>query len=121
MTKVIGPLISCICVTENRPAFMPWLLWNFDRQRWPDRRCRSKRELVIVDSSPEPFRAAGRDDVRVVTAPPGTGVARKRNLGLQEARGEIVAWFDDDPISFHSDASLDCRSGTEIRRARAVI
>jgi glycosyltransferase involved in cell wall biosynthesis len=75
---------------------MPWLLWNFDRQRWADRRCRSKRELVIIDSSPEPFSVGGRDDVRVVTAPPGTGVARKRNLGLQEARGEIVTWFDDD-------------------------
>jgi glycosyltransferase involved in cell wall biosynthesis len=83
-------LASCICVTEGRPAFMPWLLWNFDRQHWPG------RELVIVDSSPEPFHVPGRDDVRVVAAPPGTGVARKRNLGLQAARGEIVTWFDDD-------------------------
>lgn len=90
MSNVTEPLVSCICVTERRPAFMPWLLWCFDRQRWP------RRELVIVDSSPEPFQAIGRDDVRVVTAPPGTGVAQKRNLALREAWGKIVTWFDDD-------------------------
>ncbi|MBN1978941.1 MAG: glycosyltransferase [Anaerolineae bacterium] len=90
MSDEVKTLVSCICVTEGRPAFMPWLLWNFDRQHW------FRRELLIVDSSPEPFSVDGRGDVRVVTAPPGTGVARKRNLGLREARGDIVTWFDDD-------------------------
>ena len=71
------PLVSCLCVTEGRPAFMPWLLWCFDRQQWPH------RELVIVDSSPQPFQAGGRDDVRVVTAPPGTPTATS---GLSGAR-----------------------------------
>ncbi len=84
------PLVSCLCVTEGRRAFMPWLLWCFDRQTWP------RRELVIVDSSLEPFQVAGRDDLRVVTAPPGSGVASKRNLALREAAGDFIAWFDDD-------------------------
>ena len=84
------PLVSCLCVTESRPAFMPWLLWCFDRQSWLN------RELVIVDSSTEPFRVSGRDDVRVIAAPPGAGVARKRNLAIAQARGEIITWFDDD-------------------------
>ncbi|MCB0253958.1 MAG: glycosyltransferase family 2 protein [Anaerolineae bacterium] len=83
-------LISCLCVTENRPAFMPWLLWCFDRQRWP------RRELVIVDSSAEPFTAGERDDVRVLSAPSGMGVAAKRNLALEAAQGDIITWFDDD-------------------------
>jgi hypothetical protein len=83
------PLVSCLCVTERRSAFMPWLLWNFDRQTF-----RSK-ELVIVDSSPEPFRSE-RADVRVLTAPPGTNVPTKRNLALDAATGSVVAWFDDD-------------------------
>jgi glycosyltransferase involved in cell wall biosynthesis len=69
---------------------MPWLLWCFDRQ------LHARRELVIIDSSPEPYQPAGREDVRVVPAPPGTSVAVKRNLALQEARGEIITWFDDD-------------------------
>jgi glycosyltransferase involved in cell wall biosynthesis len=83
------PLVSCLCVTENRPAFMPWLLWNYGRQTW------SRRELIIVDSSDQPF-ASDQPDVRIIPTAPGTGVAAKRNLALEAARGEIVAWFDDD-------------------------
>src|SRR5690242_11718893 len=81
--------VSCLCVTERRPAFIPWLLWNFDRQLYP------RKELVIVDSSPEPFRS-DREDVRVVVAPPGTNVPAKRNLALEAVRGSALAWFDDD-------------------------
>ncbi len=82
-------LISCLCITENRPAFLPWLFWNYDKQRWP------QRELLIVDSSPEPF-VTDRGDVRVISAAPGTNVPTKRNLALQHAQGEIITWFDDD-------------------------
>lgn len=84
-----GPLVSCLCVTEDRPAFMPWLLWNYDRQGW------AKRELVIVDSSAQPL-VVDRQDVRVIRAQHRAGVARKRNLALEHARGEIFTWFDDD-------------------------
>jgi glycosyltransferase involved in cell wall biosynthesis len=90
MTELHTPLVSCLTVTESRATFMPWLLWCFDRQEYPH------RELVIVDSSPEPWRLVGRDDVRVLAAPPGTGVAAKRNQALEAARGEIITWFDDD-------------------------
>jgi len=89
-------LFSCLCVTEGRAAFMPWLLWGFQRQTWPD------KELVIVDSSPAPatpataFAGHGPVPVRVMKAPPGTGVPAKRNQALRAARGRYVAWFDDD-------------------------
>jgi hypothetical protein len=85
-----SPLVSCLCVTEDRPAFMPWLLWGFDRQTWP------AKELVIVDSSAMPFSLPGRDDVRVLSASRGARVASKRNLALAAATGAVVAWFDDD-------------------------
>jgi hypothetical protein len=84
-----GPLVSCLCVTEGRPEFMPWLLWGFDRQTY------ARRELVIVDSSTEPF-VSPRPDVRVIVADPGTNVPTKRNLALGAARGAVIAWFDDD-------------------------
>jgi len=83
------PLVSCLCVTEDRLAFMPWLLWNYDRQNW------TERELVIVDSSVEPL-VVDREDVRVIRTHHRAGVAHKRNLALKHARGEIVTWFDDD-------------------------
>jgi hypothetical protein len=68
---------------------MPWLLWSYERQDYRN------KELVIVDSSPEPtsLQALG---VRVLAAPPGTNIPRKRNLALAAAAGQYVAWFDDD-------------------------
>jgi len=82
-------LVSCLCVTEGRRAFIPWLLWGYDRQTWRE------RELIIVDSSPVPWRS-DRPDVRVIAASPGTNVPTKRNLALGAASGTWVAWFDDD-------------------------
>jgi glycosyltransferase involved in cell wall biosynthesis len=93
-------LISCLCVTENRPAFIPWLLWCFDRQTW------KHRELVIIDSSAEPCSVSGRDDVQVIAVPEGTSVAAKRNRALEEAAGEIITWFDDDDWQHPSKLSL---------------
>lgn len=82
-------LASGLCITENRSSFIPWLIWCYDRQTWPH------KELVIVDSSTEPF-VSNRSDIRVVQVDSGTGVARKRNSALKEARGEVITWFDDD-------------------------
>jgi hypothetical protein len=83
-------LVSCLCVTEDRPAFLPWLLWNYEKQDY------STRELVIVDSSrtaePSPCDPA----ITVVRCPPQTSVARKRNLAVEAARGTVITWFDDD-------------------------
>lgn len=79
--------VSFLCVTENRPEFMPWLLWNYDRQEWPD------KELIIVDSSPTPFKTKQKD-ARVVAA--AGNVPTKRNIALGEASGEYVTWLDDD-------------------------
>lgn len=84
-----APLVSCLCVTEDRAAFMPWLLWGYDRQSY------TRRELVIVDSSTPPL-ALERPDVRVISAPYGTNVPTKRNIAMAAARGDFFAWFDDD-------------------------
>ncbi len=83
------PLVSCLCVTESRAEFWPWLWWGFAKQDWRN------RELVVVDGSPVPVVV---DDprVRVVGVLPGSSVAVKRNAALRAARGSVVAWFDDD-------------------------
>lgn len=85
-----GLLVSCLCVTESRPSFIPWLLWNFRKQDYP------ARELIVVDSSPHSLSSILPADVTIVRCPPGTSVARKRNVAWEAARGEFVAWFDDD-------------------------
>lgn len=84
-----APLVSCLCVTESRAEFWPWLWWSFAKQDYEN------RELVVVDSSPDPV-VSNDPQIRVVTAVPGTVVSVKRNLALREARGSVVAWFDDD-------------------------
>jgi len=84
------PLVSALCVTEDRPEFIPWLLWNHAKQDHP------RRELIIVDSSREALTGSESEDVRVISCAPGTTVARKRNLALRAARGDLITWFDDD-------------------------
>jgi glycosyltransferase involved in cell wall biosynthesis len=83
-------LVSCLCVTEARSAFMPWLLWNYHKQAYRD------RELIVVDGSERDGAFAWPADVTVVRCARGASVARKRNLAMEVASGDIVAWFDDD-------------------------
>jgi glycosyltransferase involved in cell wall biosynthesis len=60
-------------------------------------------EVVVVDDASTdetPDRLAGLDDdrVRVVRHPERRGVAVARNSGIQAARGEWVAFLDDDDV-----------------------
>ncbi len=89
MIRQADKKVSCLCVTEDRAAFIPWLLWCFDRQEW------TNKELVIIDSSAEPLKS-NRADIRVITTKSGLPVAEKRNLAIKAAHGEIITWFDDD-------------------------
>lgn len=82
--------MSCLCVTEDREAFLPWLAWNYRKQDYP------ARELVVVDGSREPPALPDDLAATVVRCPPGTNVARKRNLAVEAARGSVLTWFDDD-------------------------
>lgn len=83
-------MIDCLCVTERRPEWMPWTIWQFDRQTATEKR------LIIVDSSPVPMSPIpGRDDIIIVRAP-GRNIAEKRNLALRAATSPLAAWWDDD-------------------------
>lgn len=78
--------ISVLTVTQDRPEFLPWLLWNYERQKWAD------KELILVDSSKKPAKLAG---VKVIHAP-GANVPAKRNIALEAAKGDAITWLDDD-------------------------
>lgn len=90
------PLVSCLCVTRNRRKFIPQMVDCFLSQTY------SHKELVIVtDGDPEcesvTDLVSGVQGVRLVTLPghPPT-LGEKRNLGVLECHGEIIAHLDDD-------------------------
>lgn len=87
-------LVSCLCVTHERPEWMPWLLHQFHKQeglRDVD------TELVVIDSSKVPL-AADSPSVRVISCD-SAAIATKRNVALSAANGSYIAWFDDDDWS----------------------
>ena len=74
-------------------------------------------EIVVVDDASSDGTAGiltrlatSHDALRVVTQPANGGVAAARNRVLAEARGEFVAFFDDD------DESLPERVGAQLAR-----
>ena len=95
-------MISCLCVTHERPEFMPWVEHQFLKQTGEDFRGYRKNgdsefgsELIIIDSSVTPW-ISENPRVRVVHAPGASGIAEKRSRVLEYASGEFISWFDDD-------------------------
>jgi glycosyltransferase involved in cell wall biosynthesis len=88
----VKPLVSCVLVTRDRPAFCRQALRCFVAQDYPN------KELVVVDDGAAPIEAlcAGVPNLTYVrlTAPAPTGT--KLNLGIEAARGHILQKLDDD-------------------------
>src|SRR5690349_17228042 len=89
-----SPLVSVIMPTRNRCAYLSTAIASVKAQTYPH------WELVIVDDAsddPTPTLLATVDDPRVrsVRIQLG-GCCAARNAGLDAARGEIIAYLDDD-------------------------
>ncbi|HYW73191.1 MAG TPA: glycosyltransferase [Pyrinomonadaceae bacterium] len=86
------PLVSCIMPTYNRRAYLPQSLQCFLHQDYPN------RELLVIDDGSD---AVGdltgiAENIRYVRVPRRMSIGAKRNLACQQARGEIIAHWDDD-------------------------
>jgi hypothetical protein len=103
-----GMKISCLAITEDRPEFMPWLVWNYAKQDWPD------KKLIVVDTSESlesadlllenPYFKEFPDEILLNrTLPHKSLVATKRNYAMDLVEGDVITWFDDD------DWSWSCR------------
>lgn len=86
------PLVSCVMVTRGRAAFVQQSISYFQAQDYPH------RELVIVyeDEADLPDPMPGDTRVRCKRVSPGLALGAKRNIGVAEARGDIIAQWDDD-------------------------
>jgi len=88
-------MISVITPTRNREARLQTMYRCFAAQSWP------VRELLILDDSPAPsafFSAINDRRVIYRHSPTPIGLGEKRNLLAAEARGELIAHFDDDDL-----------------------
>jgi len=90
------PLVSVVLPTRDRAALLPRAVASVRVQTYPH------WELLVVDDGSvdeTPAMLAGIADTRVRTfRSDGGGVCGARNLALRRARGEIIAYLDDDNL-----------------------
>ena len=88
----MSELVSCILATRDRNRFFPQALRCYLSQRW------TERELIVVDDGEEPVASlcAGIPGVRYLRLDRVTATGTKLNLGIENARGEVLVKIDDD-------------------------
>lgn len=92
-----APFISVIVPTYNRPDLIKNCVASLLALHYP------KYEIIVVDNAPkdeataELIRGISEDNPQVrYVREERAGVARARNLGMQAAKGTILAYVDDD-------------------------
>jgi glycosyltransferase involved in cell wall biosynthesis/GT2 family glycosyltransferase len=97
-----APFVSVVIPTRDRPALAVEAVDSVLASQYPADRF----EVILVDNRPveewdpdEPRTGALADDRVRVLHEPIAGGANARNKGLAEAKGEIVAFTDDDVIA----------------------
>ncbi|PYP85743.1 MAG: hypothetical protein DMF61_15535 [Blastocatellia bacterium AA13] len=100
------PFVSCIMPTFNRRRFVPRAIYYFLSQDYPE------KELLILDDGVESAADLIPDDpcVRYVRLEGREVLGRKRNLACEEARGDIIAHWDDDDWMARSRLSYQVRN-----------
>lgn len=86
------PLVTCILPTRNRRVFVGQAVRYFLRQDYPE------RELLVVDDGDDPVGDLVPENAwcRYLRLDRRYSVGEKRNRGCREARGELIAHWDDD-------------------------
>lgn len=86
------PLVSCILPTRNRADFVLQSIRYFERQDYPE------RELIVVDDGDDGLaaRLPASPRIRYLRLDRRHSIGAKRNLACREARGQILAQWDDD-------------------------
>ena len=86
--------MTCLCLTRDRPEWLPRAIENFQAQTF------ESRELVIVASGADVRRLMPSDPrIRYFHLAGRPLIGPARNFGCEQARGAIVAHWDDDDFS----------------------
>jgi glycosyltransferase involved in cell wall biosynthesis len=107
MSLPTSPRVSVILPTHNRPTLLREALDSLCVQTFTD------WEAIIIDDASTPAVTLDRDDarVRIIRHEIAQGGAAAKNTGIQNARGEILAFLDDD----------DCYEPRYLERALDVL
>jgi len=93
-TRVVPrePLVSCIMPTFNRRVWVKRAVAYFLRQDY------EARELIIIDDGSEPVGdlLPKGPAIRYLRLDERASIGTKRNIGCEQARGSIIAHWDDD-------------------------
>jgi GT2 family glycosyltransferase len=89
------PLVSIVVPTRNRPALLMRVIEALTHQSY------NHFEIIVVDQSDEenhliePLIAGSSRPLRIIRDR-AKGAARARNIGLRDAKGELVLYLEDD-------------------------
>jgi glycosyltransferase involved in cell wall biosynthesis len=86
------PLVTCVMPTRDRAEFALHAVELFRRQDY------EPRELIVVDDGGDDLGARLPADPRIrhLRVPAGESIGAKRNRACAEARGTLIAQWDDD-------------------------
>ncbi|WP_158167039.1 glycosyltransferase family 2 protein [Mycolicibacterium smegmatis] len=85
------PSVSVVIATIGRPS-LACAVQSTLGQTYP------VDEILVVAEPDVQVRLPGDDRIKVLAAPPGHGPARSRQLGIDAARGTVIALLDDDDL-----------------------
>lgn len=95
-TKTFAPLVSVAVCTRNRPDELALCLDALDRIEY------DALDILIIDNAPDDDTTAGLVRTRYphmrYVREPRPGLDWARNRAIAEARGEIIAYTDDDVV-----------------------
>ncbi len=91
--RKIGGMVSVITPTHNRSRFLRRALHHFRRQDFRE------IEWLILDDSTEdaaPLQTSGQENIFYRRVSQKLPIGTKRNILIEQARGEYIVQFDDD-------------------------
>lgn len=93
-TEASDPLVSAVIITRNRPSLLLNAIQSVKNQTY------GNIEIIVVDDCSDVdlgrIIAPRHPDVRLFRNATNGGPGHSRNRGIDHARGEIVAFLDDD-------------------------
>lgn len=106
------PLISCICVTDNRPVLLKRAISCFEAQNYPNKELvisypkKDLRTKTLIENIPQ----SGELNILKLEREDEESVGNARNLAIAKCRGDYICVWDDDDWYHSSRLSFQFNS-----------